>query len=78
MIVMKAKDAIELDTVWLDKTYPEEILLPKDDLCIYLISLVDKLKTKKQGDGIYLELPKFKPSHKKDRYFYFALFVRWT
>ena len=29
---MKAKDAIKLDTVSLDKTYPEETVLPEDGL----------------------------------------------
>ena len=36
MIDMKAKDAIKLDTVPLDKIYPEEILLPEDGLYRYL------------------------------------------
>ena len=37
MIDMKPKYAIKLDTVPLDKTYPEEIVLPKDGLyrCLY-------------------------------------------
>ena len=34
-IGMKPKDAVKLDTVPLDKTYPEEILLPEDGLCRY-------------------------------------------
>ena len=33
---MKPKDAIKLNTVPLDKTYPEETLLPEDGLCRYL------------------------------------------
>ena len=32
MIGMKPKDAIKLDTVPLDKTYPEETVLPEDGL----------------------------------------------
>ena len=35
MIGMKPKDAIKLDTVTLDKTYPKEILLPEDGLYRY-------------------------------------------
>ena len=33
---MKPKDAIKLDTVPLDKTYPEETVLPEDGLYRYL------------------------------------------
>ena len=36
MIGMKPKDAIKLDTVPIDKTYPEETILPKDGLYRYL------------------------------------------
>ena len=36
MIGMKPKDAIKLDTVPLDKTYPEETVLPEDGLYRYL------------------------------------------
>ena len=36
MIDMKPKDAIKLDTVPLDKTYPEETVLPEDGLYRYL------------------------------------------
>ena len=36
MIDMKAKNAIKLDTVQLDKTYPEEGVLPEDGLYSYL------------------------------------------
>ena len=36
MIGMKLKDAIKLDTVPLDKTYPEETVLPEDGLYRYL------------------------------------------
>ena len=35
MIDMKPKDAIKLDTVSLDKTYPEETILARDGLCRY-------------------------------------------
>ena len=36
MIGMKPKDAIKPDTVPLDKTYPEETVLPEDGLYRYL------------------------------------------
>ena len=36
MIDMKPKDTIKLDTVPLDKKYPEETVLPEDGLCRYL------------------------------------------
>ena len=36
MIGMKPKDAIKLDTVPLNKTYPEETVLPEDGLYRYL------------------------------------------
>ena len=36
MIGMKPKDAFKLDTIHLDKTYPEETVLPKDGLYRYL------------------------------------------
>ena len=36
MIGMKPKDAIKLDTIPLDKTYPEEAVLPEDGLYRYL------------------------------------------
>ena len=36
MIGMKPKDAIKLDTVPLDKEYPEETILPEDGLYRYL------------------------------------------
>ena len=36
MIGMKLKDVIKLDTVLLDKKYPEETVLPKDGLYRYL------------------------------------------
>ena len=36
MIDMKPRDVIKLNTVPLDKTYPEETVLPEDGLYIYL------------------------------------------
>ena len=36
MTGMKPKDAIKLDTIPLNKTYPEETVLPKDGLDRYL------------------------------------------
>ena len=36
LIDMKPKDAIKLDSVILDKTYPEETVLPEDGLHRYL------------------------------------------
>ena len=36
MIGMRPKNAIKLDTVALDKTYPEETILPEDGLYRYL------------------------------------------
>ena len=39
MIDMKPKDAIKLDTVPLDKTYPEETVIPEDGLYRYLDQL---------------------------------------
>ena len=35
MIDMKPKDTIKLDTIPLNKTYPEEIVLPEDGLYRY-------------------------------------------
>ena len=46
MIGMKPKDAIKLDTVSLDKTYPEEIVLPEDGLYGYLYQLGEQKKIK--------------------------------
>ena len=48
MIGMKPKDAIKLETVQLDKTYPEENVLPEDGLYTYLYNnLVNNMETKK-------------------------------
>ena len=44
---IKPKDAIKLETVPLNKRYPEEILLPKDGLYIYLNNLANNMETKK-------------------------------
>ena len=45
MIGMKPNDAIKLGTVPLDKTYPEETVLPKDSLYKF-INLVNNMETK--------------------------------
>ena len=42
MIGMKHKDAIKLDTMPLDKKYPEETALPKDGLYRYLYRIVQE------------------------------------
>ena len=42
MIGMKPKDAIRVDTVLLDQTYPEETVLPKDRLYRYLYQLCEQ------------------------------------
>ena len=39
MIDMKPKDAVKLDTVPLDKTYPDETEIPEDGLYRYLDQL---------------------------------------
>ena len=36
MIDMKPRDAIKLNTIQLDKTYPKETVLPEDGLSRYL------------------------------------------
>ena len=46
MIGMKPKIVIKIDTVKLNKTYPEKMVLPKDDICINLLS---SMETKKDG-----------------------------
>ena len=52
MIDMNAKDAIKLDTVKPDKTYPEATVLRQDGLCRYLCQTGeqhgDKKKTSKK------------------------------
>ena len=47
MIDMKPKDVIKLDTVPVDRTYPEETVLPRDGLYRYLSSLAKNMETKK-------------------------------
>ena len=49
MIGMKAKDAIKLDTVPLDKTYPEKPYYSRMDYIDTFISLVNNMDTKKDG-----------------------------
>ena len=39
MTGMKLKDAIKLQTVLLDKTYPDETVIPEDGLYSYLYQL---------------------------------------
>ena len=46
MIRMKPKIVIKIDTVKLNKTYPDKMVLPKDDICINLLS---SMETKKDG-----------------------------
>ena len=48
MIGMKLKDAIKLDTVSLDKTYPEEDVLPEDGLYRYLCQPGEQHRDKKR------------------------------
>ena len=52
MIGMKPKDAIKLDTITLDKTYPEETVLPEDGLYRYLYQLGEQHGDKKDGQQI--------------------------
>ena len=55
MIGMKPKDAIKLGTVPLDKTYPEETVLPKDGLYRF-INLVNNMETKQDGQQSSFEV----------------------
>ena len=56
MIDMKPKDAIKLETVPLGKKYPEETVLPKDRLCIYLYQPGEQHRDKKKtGNRRYME-----------------------
>ena len=56
MIGMKPKDAVTLDTVPLDQTYPEENVLPKDGLYRYLYQPGEQHgDKKKKGNRLYLE-----------------------
>ena len=45
---MKPKDAIKLDNVPLNKTYPEETVLPEDGLYRYLYQLGEQHGDKKR------------------------------
>ena len=49
MIDMKPKDAIKLNTVPLDKSYPEETTLPKDGLYRYLYQPGEQHGDQKNG-----------------------------
>ena len=56
VIGMKAKDAIKLDTVPLDKTYPEETVLSEDRLYRYLYQLGGQHGDKKKtSNRLHLE-----------------------
>ena len=55
MIDMKPKDAIKLDTISLDKTYPEETALPEDGLYRYLYQPGEQNKDKETGNRLYME-----------------------
>ena len=55
MIGMKPKDAIKLDTFPLNKTYPEETVLPEDGLYRYLYQPGGKWRPKKTGNRPHLE-----------------------
>ena len=48
MIGMKPRNAIKLDTVPLDKTYPEETVLPEDGLYRYLYQLGEQHRDQKR------------------------------
>ena len=48
MIGMKPSDAIKLDTVPLDKTYPEESVLPEDGLSRYLYQRAEQHEDQKR------------------------------
>ena len=49
MIGMKPKVAIKLDTVLLDKTYPEKTVLPEDGLYRYLYQPGEQHGNQKDG-----------------------------
>ena len=49
MTGMKLKDAIKLDTIPLDKKYPEETILPEDGLYRYLYQLAEQHGDQKRG-----------------------------
>ena len=48
MIGMKPRNAIKLDTIPLDKTYPEETVLPEDGLYRYLYQLGEQHRDQKR------------------------------
>ena len=55
MIGTKPKDAIKLDTVPLDKKYPEETILTKDGLYRYFYQPGEQHGDQKMGNKFYLE-----------------------
>ena len=55
MIGTKPKDAIKLDTVPLDKKYPEETVLTKDGLYRYFYQRGEQHGDQKMGNKFYLE-----------------------
>ena len=55
IIGMKPKDAMKLDTVLLDETYPEESVLPEDGLYRYLYQPDQQHGDQKTSDTLYLE-----------------------
>ena len=54
MTGMKPKDAIKLDTVRLNKTYPKETALSEAGLYRYFINLANNMETKKDGQQTLL------------------------
>ena len=55
MIGMKPKDAIKLEIVPLDKTFPEETALPEDGLYRYLYQPGEQHEDQKTGNRPHLE-----------------------
>ena len=55
MIGMKPKDAIRVDTVLLDQTYPEETVLPKDRLYRYLYQPCEQHRDQERWARLYLD-----------------------
>ena len=49
MIDMKPKDSIKLDTIPLDKTYPEKSVLPEGGLQIFISACGNNTEMKKHG-----------------------------
>ena len=49
MIGIMPKDAIKLDTVPLNKTYPKESIIPEDGLYRYLFSLANNMEIREDG-----------------------------